>query len=262
MVAAAGLLPNTCVIKRSTDGGISWNTVYTDTTRICFSNTILPVPPQLYCVENDAYCVFWDSSNAASVTTLFSADEGFSWSEGVTFAYVSADTRSWGMLTADGSQGIMTKGVNSLSGAPFGIKGGNDFVATPTYVTATNKNCRPLIRNETGLRVICAPNAGGNPYTYVNVDGIPFDVNTFIVPEIGPSTISLGPLIQMFNESVGYMLMINTAGTRLNFFVTTDEWVSLIKAATITPATTPLISFCCTGNFMRWEIDFILVAVE
>lgn len=241
-----------CIIRRSTDQGTSWSTVFTSTTEDCSIVTTSPTPPGMYCSQSGGYCAIIDMSNAAELTIIFSSDNGVTWTVGTPFAYTTANISTWGpALTDDGTDGILIRGTNaSGAGEPFGIQSGSDYIATALFAAPVNLNCRPLMMGTT-KRALCAPNAGGALFRFV--DGtIPTVIREITIPDVLASANE--PLVVGWSSEIGYLLVPSGANpsTRLNVYITGDSWASVVSLGQLIP-TTSLSLGCCRGNTIRWQ---------
>lgn len=246
---ASGQGVDTCIIRRSTDGAVTWSTVFTDGTRNCSMTFAAPTPPSFVCNSGSAYCVFVDATNVANVTVIYSNDYGATWTAGTTFAFSSADSRVYGpTLTPDSNTiGVMTRGLNSSgAGDPFGNKSGSDFVATSNYVPAATQMCRPYIKG-TSLRAICNPQVGGLTYRYVNAQSAT-ELRTFGMSD---SDFNSETLAVNYDDTHGYLVTASSASsTGINMFITTDDFVSVISLGQLTHAFR--VSPCCRGSAFKW----------
>jgi hypothetical protein len=250
LLAASGQGANTCIIRRSNDGGTSWTTVYTDLVRQCSIGFGAPTPPGMYCAEDSGYCAVIDMLNVATIFVIYSTDYGQTWNT-TSYGQISADSQTYGpALSSSGDIGIITRGANSVGGQPFGVKVGDLFVATFNFVPPVNLNCFPLIQG-TSTKALCTRNGvAESTYRYVEGQSLPIVLKTLAVPD-GIS--SVNPQSIGYNSSVGYLIQVSSGDpSRLNIYATTDEWSSVILLGQITPTTAP-IGGCCRGNIIKWQ---------
>lgn len=250
LLAASGQGSNTCIIRRSTNQAASWTTVFTSTTQTCSLLFGFPTPPEMYCAELNGYCAIINSINPSVITVIYSIDNGANWTVGTGYSHISADSRTWGpILTTDGIGGSIIRGVNTLSGEPFGIKSGNDFVSTGNYVPSTNQNCRPFLMGS-NLRALCTRNGISDPVLrYVAVQIPPIEIRT-VSTGISPAAQNIQPV--GFSANIGYVVLVDAADTtRLKILASIDDFVSTVLLTTLTP-TVPPILFCCNGNAIKW----------
>lgn len=252
LLAASGQGANLCIIRRSTDNGASWTTVFTSLVQNCSLGFVAPTPPGMYCHETNGYCAFVNPFVASTITVIYSTDNGATWTVGVTYSHISSDARTWGpILEPGGVNGILIRGVNPTAPRPFGVKSGNDFTGTVNFAPPVNLNCRPLFMRSSA-HAVCAPNAGGDLYQFTTGGALgiaPLVINTF-TPE--DTSGILEPQVVGFDAITGYMIQVSFATpTRLNLFVTRNTWGSVVRVSQIIPTTAPS-SACCKGNIMRW----------
>lgn len=249
-LAAAGQGANTCIIRRSTDQGANWTTVFTHATRQCTNPFGSPTAPGMACEATGGYCAVIDPFNAATIFTIFSTDNGANWSVGATGAAIlSADSTAYGPAhDSSGGVDVVMRGINSLIGAPFANKAGGDFVITANYTPVANQNCRPLFMNGQ-FRAICSLNAGGPTYHSVFAGAVPAALGTFTV---SPNPTTLTHLPVGYGGGIGYLILPEIAfPNRLKVYITLDDWTSIVNIANLT-TTTAVIAGCCRGNAIRW----------
>lgn len=256
LLAISGQGANLCLIRRSTDQGASWTTVFTDAALTCSMLGAFPSPPRSYCASAGGYCATLIVSDPSTMRVIFSTDNGASWTIGTAYAHPTADATTWGtVLNSNATIGIITRGINSLLGQPFGTKSGNDFVATPNYVPvpATNRNCRPYIIAG-ATRALCVPNAGGDPQPHQVVDGTipaqigaPFNLTDDFIAGANE------PFVVGFRSSFGYILQPSrSVSARLNLYLSTDQFSTGAVLASTATHSTALVANCCKGNILEW----------
>lgn len=254
LLAASGQGANLCLIRRSTDQGANWSTVFSSLVQTCSVGFGNPTPPGMYCAETGGYCAVFNMFNAATVTTIYSTDNGASWTIGTAYAHISADSQVWGPIIASDGTGIATRGVNSSGGQPYGSKQAADFTNTLPLVTAINLNCRPFTMG-VFLRGFCRPNAGGvtSRITTGGALGIaPVVMATFTTADVPVTGGSQDFEPAGFNDTYGYAVTGSfTPSTRYNIYMTGDGANSFVLTSQLTANFAPILG-CCRGNFMRW----------
>ena len=256
LLAASGQGANLCIIRRSTDQGANWSTVFSSAVQTCSVGFGNSTPPGMYCTETGGYCAVINMFNAASITMIFSTDNGASWTIGTAFAYVSADAQVWGPIVAADGTGIVTRGVNQTGGAgqPFGSKQAADFTFTLPFIPSVNLNCRPFTMGNI-LRALCRPNAGGvNTQVYSGgaLGIVPVLVSTFVTQDVPTSGGAQDFQPGGFNSTYGYAVTSSfSPANKYNVYISGDGANSFVLAAVLTPTTAPVFG-CCRGNLMRW----------
>jgi len=253
LLAAAGQGANTCDIRRSTDQGNSWISVFTSTTRSCGLLFASPTTPEFYCAETGGYCALADTSSPSQIIFLYSSDNGASWTVDVTLTWNSADSRLWGpILSADGGVGVAARGVNALTGQPFGNKlGGGGWVVTANYtpsVPTVNMNCRPYLSGVV-LSALCTPNAGGTTMRRLTVDTVPIEIGNVELPV---QLTASGLLPMNYDEQDGAIVALdNVFANILRTFATSTNWNDVVQIGGV-----PFINTafgCCLGNQLLWN---------
>lgn len=254
LLAASGQGANLCLIRRSTDQGASWSTVFSSLVQTCSIGFGNPTPPGMYCAETGGYCAVINMFSPATITVIFSTDEGATWTIGTAYAHISADSQAWGPIVASDGTGILIRGVNSTSGQPFGSKQAADFTFTPSFVPSVNLNCRPFTMGN-ALRAFCRPNAGGVTTQIYRGGalGIPPALHaTFTTADVPTSGGSQDFQPGGFNGTYGYAITSSfSPANRYNFYISGDGGSSFVLASQLTPTIAPIFG-CCRGNLMRW----------
>jgi hypothetical protein len=208
----------------------------------------------VYCHHTGGYCAIANQSSGLNVTVIYSTDNGASWTIGTPYTHGTTDQRTFGpIINNGGSIGIITRGINSPGGQPFGTKSGSDFTNTPNYVPvpATGRNCRPYIMDNT-TRALCTPNAGGNSFQVV--DGtLPVEVGAaFTLTDAFTASVN-ETLVVGFNTNFGYIVMPSaTSTTRLNLYISTGQFAGGASLVGNMTTSTILIAGCCKGNILEW----------
>lgn len=254
LLAASGQGATLCMIRRSTDQGANWSTVFSSLVQNCSVGFGSPTPPGMYCAQTGGYCAVLNMFSPATITVIYSTDNGANWTIGVPYAHVSADSQAWGPILASDGAGIVIRGVNNTGGQPYGSKQAADFTNTLPLVTAANLNCRPFVMGN-ALRAFCRPNAGGVTSTITNGGALgiaPVIISTFATADVPASGGSQDFQPGGFNGTYGYALTSSISpANRYNFYISGDGGNTFILGSQLTP-TVPPIAGCCRGNFMKW----------
>lgn len=250
LLAASGQGAQTCIIRRSTDKGLTWSTVYSTATEVCSVLYTSPAPPEFYCSEQNGYCALIDGSGTPTVKIIQSTNNGASWSvHAPNLTMPSADSKVWGpILSQDGTVGIISHGSNETTGQPFATSNATGLWATtPNYFPSVNQSCRPYLSGAT-QQALCLPNAGGTTLTKVNASGVPFEDGSIILSVL---PFEFGWLPANINSQNGLAIVLSkTVNTLLYTFSTGSNWSATSLRGGLTYPTS--LFGCCAGNQLTW----------
>ena len=245
LLAAAGQGANTCIIRRSTDQGVSWSTVYTEAVNLCdiaFGN---PTSNSMTCAASGGYCVLFARDAGFNIFPITSTNNGATWTAQTSYSYVSGDTELQVQLSADASSGVQSRMTNN--GVGFATKSGNTFVYSATAIP-NSQRCMGLIIG--GTKVVCGPSSIlTTAASWQFADAVnPAAPSTFAVVDGQSNSQSPQPLVVGFTSTLGYMLLPSQSNANnLNVFITNNSFGAVTKIATVTPITIP-IAGCCRGD--------------
>jgi hypothetical protein len=242
LIASTNTATNTCEIKISTNGGVSWSTVFTQATLfVCGGGGISETSSLIKCDAATNYCVIlsFDQSVFFNVIPINSTNNGASWAAGTTIALGGSNGGTsagvWGFATND-SQGIVS-GVTMRSTAHATIRSGNNYVIGPVMSnfgadTATN-GCAAIINN--GItQLLCSPESvAPTVFTLRDTTGLIVSSHApFGAPARanGPSMLGIS-----FAPGIIYTMAVNQLNTtQYRIWVSTDNYVSSVTLGLIT----------------------------
>lgn len=228
----------TCVIRRSSDGGVTWTTVLTSTTAICsgFSGDAYSSP--MRCSPETQDCVlFGNDLTTVRMVVFHSEDYGQTWTEDVSIA-VSLSTPPYfgASMSSDGSMAI-TGGSNAAGGtSQFVFKNGGAYHASTIIPGVGNQRCTGPFILQTKLSVLCGANSTSGLYTVFQITGsVPSVLATFLISDTpafanSPETTA----IQWDNTTAYFFLRQLSTGTYL-IYVTRDAFTSYVKVGELVP---------------------------
>jgi hypothetical protein len=253
LLAAAQDAPDNCIIRRSTNYGTSWATVYTDATAgvSCGIGFGSPTTNNIHCASTGGYCVLVGRDGVFDVWAIYSTDNGLNWTKGVAFTLVNGNGQV--SVKTDGTRGSLTRlGVNYAGSQPLGeqiVSDWDNTTATPapgTGDTAAN-GAAAVVFN--GVETVIAGPGGvtlTTHYRYTIAGGAPILVNSFV--PAGAPAFANGPVFMVHGFSnIGYFITRNLAGTNVNVYLSVDGFDTVALISSVAPATA-LIAGCCTGD--------------
>jgi len=260
LLTAAQDAPDNCIIRRSTDYGISWATVYTDATAgvSCGIGFGTPTPNIITCDQTGGYCAVIARDAAFALWAVYSTDNGLNWTKGVSFSIVNGNTTVF-VKSLGGSRGALTRGGINYGGAqPVGERIVSDWDntgATPApggaIGTASNGATATVFD---GIETIIAgptSNPSTTHYRYSILGGVPLEVASFI-PAGAPAFVN-GPVLMAHGfGSIGYFISRSLVGGFVNLYMTLDGFDNVSLTQQLTPATA-IIAGCCTGDMHTWN---------
>jgi hypothetical protein len=217
-------------VKRSTDGAVTWSTVFETSNR---DNAVSPISPnvKLRCSRYSDICVYPYADTNSIPRVLMSTNNGVTWTEislgGINaisyergpFVLTSSPTSEIGMwfpIASDGFNNykplLFTNGIWSLGSIIPTTTGG---LCNWDYVINGNR------------RAICHVGSSGITYEVRNEAGTV--INTFTLPDVpsdnGANTIGLSISVR----PTGIWLLRGTASGRTGLWVSNDSGVSFVK---------------------------------
>lgn len=264
LIFAATQLPNTCIIRRSTDYGVSWSTVFTDNTanEVCQYGNAGPTPNGVHCARASNYCsvagVIQGSFNSRM---YYSTNNGASWTKGVTFQLVSTDVNNSFSVSDNGQQGSWSmygQTYNTVN-RRFGYTTGADWTFTgvlPQPGAGTSLRCPGTMIYNGAQAVLCGPdNGAGDTFKYrlfTHAAGAVALAAT-VTPVNGLSNAQSPDFMAVgFNSSTAYMIGRDDTQTKVSIWVTRDNFSTMPRLTTITPATV-IIGGCCRGDIVSYN---------
>ena len=219
-------------IRRSTDGAVSWATVYdalpVDTLYITVTNG------RFRCAQTADLCAYYGRDSAVQMFSLISTDDGLTWTltSGIgqnSFSYINtawSNDGSIGIGAVSAGDGVSTIRTMEWNGVAY-LRNATNF---PTTVGGL---CNfPFILNG-ARRVICHETGSGTTYTMRSEDGTVISTfNLSGVPsdsggnQVGQSTSTAGAI---------YLLRSTTIG-QTGLWVSVDNAASFVQIFTTDPA--------------------------
>ena len=235
---------DTCVIKRSTDGGVSWTTVHTQATLyICGGGGASEQTSLIKCDATTDYCVVlsFDQSVFFNVIPLNSTDNGATWKAGTTIALGggngSPPVANWGVITND-TIGITVGTTNHITAHPI-LRSGNTWVQGAVMSNWAGGNassgCAAIINNGVN-QILCPPTNAVLTTTYYLRDTLGGIVNSHIPVGVGAQ--ANGPTLIAVSPSSGviYAVLLDQLTTsKYRILVSIDSFASSITLGLITP---------------------------
>ncbi len=256
LIVAADQGANNCIIRRSTDYGANWSTVFTDTTAgvSCGIGFGAPTPSITRCAQTGGYClVFGRGAGAFEQISYFSTDNGANWTKGSSATMVSGDAETPLRFDESASIGVTTVAAVTYNSTFAGVKSGNNMIVTtaiplPPGAGASARCPAPFTWG--GIRSFLCGGDSLNTGTYrlFNIIGTaPTFISSFIPTDAPLFANAPDPMAVGFNATTAYMIQRNIASTQINIYVTRDSFGSIIQIANILP-TTALGVNCCRGD--------------
>ena len=250
LLASGGQGVNTCIIRRSTDQGVTWSTVYSELVNFCELPAGSPTSNPMTCASSGGYCVVFARDAAFGILPITSTDNGATWTLQTGYSYVSTGPLQVA-LSNTGSSGVESRMVSNT--VPFAVKSGNTFTITGNANIANSQTCMGLVMG-TNTKVVCGPsNVVPTATSWQFADAVTPIATTFNVPDGQTFAQSPQPHVIGYSSTIGYMLLPSISNVNnLNVFITNNTWSSVINIGVLTPTTPPIIG-CCRGNVYVWN---------
>lgn len=259
LIAPADQGTDNCIIRRSTNYGTSWSTVFTDTTAgvTCGIRFAGFAPNVIRCSSTTAYCiVIGTSGGGLTGINYFSLDNGATWTKGpTTFALTSGDPQFQLSMETDASIGVLAPFSVTYGSQTAAVKSGNEYIATsvipaPPGAGGLSTRCLGTLTKGGDRAILCGPDSVSiNTFRLFKVIVLaPTFISNFTLQD-APS-FSFGPEFSSFgfNAGTAYVQGRNLATTRLLIYVTRDDFGAVVQIASLTP-TTPVSVGCCRGEW-------------
>ena len=259
LLAAGDQGTNNCIIRRSTDYGVSWSTVFTDSTTVNVSCAIAfgnPTPNTLRCANASSYCVMIAFiAGTFDLVAYWSNDYGVSWTKGTAFNIVSGDAQISVSVAGDGNSGSLTRHAISYNTASvaFASTGGGDWTRNGVIPTppgaGTGSRCASGAMIFSGQSVVCGPDPTLTTtyHFFTHGAGSTSNMANFIPQNGLTNTQSPDFMAVGVGGGRAYIIGRNAANTQIIIWMTTDTFSSAIQVATITP-TSALIGGAPKGD--------------
>ena len=264
LIAVADHGANNCEIRRSTDYGVSWSTVFTDTTAAITCSLFggSPTSNIVKCAKSSGYCVvFGRDTGTANLIAYYSSDNGASWTKGTPFALVGGggiDSQIGIAVADDGNSGSVTRYQFGVASIIFGETSGSDWTATSAITAppgATGSiRCTMGAMIFSGQSVICGPDTTNTTqYHFFTHSGGSGANAANVIPQNGltnaqtPDYMAVG-----FGGSTAYIVGRNAANTQIILWITQDTFGSMAQFGALTP-TTALIAGGPRGDIFTWR---------
>lgn len=258
LIAAADQGVNNCIIRKSTDYGVSWSTVFTDLTAnvscgLAFGN---PQPSFIRCAKVGGYCVVIGREvGTFNLIAYFSSDIGTNWTKGTPFNIVSGDEEIGVQISENGTAGSLTRYNITYNTAnwTFAYTSGTDWLRTtviplPAGAGAASR-CSSGASIFGGQAVVCGPDGTmtGTYRYFTHGAGTIVLIKSFTMP--GGLTFADAPdqMVVGYDTTTAYLVGRNVGSTAIQVYVTRDTLTSTYLIGTLTP-TTALIAGCCRGD--------------
>jgi len=266
LIAAGDQGTDNCIIRRSTNGGVSWTTVFTDSTTVnvsCGLGFGAPTPNTLRCASANPYCVMISFiSGSFDLLAYWSTNNGASWSTGTPFNIVSADAQIGVAVASNGSSGSLTRyaGNYNTAGRVFAKTSGADWTTDgliPTPPGEADGNAFRCVSGAmifSGQSVLCGPGSALTTTYHFYTHGAGSTANAAnVIPQNGltnaqaPNFMAVG-----YSGTAAYIVGRNAATTQVVIWVTQDTFSTMFQVGTLTP-TTALIGGCCSGDIFSYR---------
>lgn len=257
LVVAGDQGADNCIIRRSTDYGATWATVFTDTTATatCGVSFSAPTPSVLRCASTNAYCVMIGRTTGTfDLIPYFSTDNGATWTKGAAFNIVTGNEQVTVAVEDNGTLGSLARFQVTYAVQTFARKTGNVFVATGIVPTppgaGTNTRCTGSMIFNGDESIVCGPDSimTTTYRLFHSVSGVPSLTASFTLSATAP-TFAQNPdnMAIAFNATTAYLIGRNDANTAVLIHITRDGFGSAPLLASLIPATA-LIAGCCRGD--------------
>lgn len=233
-----------CVIKRSTNGGVSWSTVHTQNgTYACGAWAAAAIPSPMKCAKDANTCVLYgyDVATNQLAAVFTSSDNGATWTSPTgTVGNAIAQPIFGAALSDDGT--VSSSGrVNAQSTTTFPYsRDGSTYVASVAWGTAVGATrCTgPFIYN-TDPAVMCGANNSTQTWQMVRMNGnTPATIAQFTLGNGSPLYANSPDVIGIqWSSTVFYLITRLQATSATNVYVTKDSFSTVSFIGTLTPTT-------------------------
>ena len=263
LISGAAQGVNNCIIRRSTDQGNTWSTVFTDVTAnvTCAISFASPTPNEAQCSRSAPYCVqVYRVQATGHLKMVYSTNNGLTWSLGSDLALISSDSEYGLALSDDGTKGTLNGYAVTYNQVlqPFAYTTGGDWSVTgpvplpPGAGPATRCSHGSMIFNG-GQAVLCGPdNIATTTYRLFTHAGGVVSLSKSVIPQNGLSVSNAPDILAVgFGPATGYLIGKDTTATKVQINVTTDSFTSLPLIGQLAPASA-LIAGCCRGDIYSY----------
>jgi hypothetical protein len=254
---------NACQIRRSTDLGVSWVTVFAlpIATGFCTAGNVA-MPSPMKCSQDSDTCILLAFNPAGTSTVpIVSNDNGATWVAGAVLASSSGANPFIGVsMDIGGTLGV--SGGSSVQPATSRLlytDGGLSWLVStpPATLPGASHRCTGAVQNNLTSRptIICTPgNAAPNDYYYMEITGGGAAIlDTFTLIDGLAFTNSPDVIALQYDTNTFYLVQRSLTVLKTNVYITRDGFSSVHLLAQPTPIN--LFVSCCRGDIYKWSGD-------
>lgn len=229
-------------IRRSTNGTVSWATVYsTATTDIAPTSTN---SSKIKCAQTSSVCLAWYISAGSVVQVLTSLDNGLTWTPGTNGTIAS--TPLFFAMSTDGTIGIAAPAGPNGSIQSIFYTGGTWQRSALNWATAAGGTCPSSYVVAGLMRTICTDTTLGTNITLRDEEGIVQNTFNLSNRQVGGNAILVANAANRTSNTVT-MIGNNSAGVT-SIWTSTDQGFTFVSEGELTEqVSTPNDSFQLDG---------------
>lgn len=250
-----------CVIKRSTDGGDTWTTVFTQNgTYFCGAWNTTALPSTLKCAKSAANCVLygWDTATTVSGTVWYSTDYGLTWSHsGILVNQAGSSPVGIGPAVSDDGNSIIAGVTTGQTSTTFIYsRDGTTFAASAAWGTKIGASrCLTgfIYGSGSDPAIGCGANNSTGTWEVMRLNANVPTTITQLTPGNGAPTSAQSPdlLIMRWDENTYYLVTRIHSTGQPSAFVTTDSFSSLHYLGSVN--TTTVFGSTPRGDIYKWR---------
>lgn len=234
-----------CVIKRSTDGGVTWTTVHTQNgTYACGAWSSSAMPSPMKCAKYADTCVLYgyDVATTSQVAVFTSINNGATWTSPTSLLGSPLNPPMVGSaMNDDGTLSITGATTGSVGRSFVYSRDGTTYVTSAAWGTAVgNSRCTgPFIYNNIDPAVMCGANSSTQTWQMVRMNStVPTTIAQFTLGNGSPTSGQSPDVIGIqWATNIFYLITRLHATGATNVYVTVDNFSTMNFLGTLTPTT-------------------------